>query len=133
MVILTIKFPKGAKTYDYLLRNPDRLKIDRGKPLKMLIGVYYGRSCFQELTLINAQKVEVLPSHVTSSMLLMPDNEVRTCRLSMDTIKTLSRTITKSINTEITRVEQKASIPSRPDPNWSLSERLRWAVKRYKI
>lgn len=135
MVILTIKFSKGSKTYDYLMRNPDRIKIDRGKPLKTLLAVQYGKVYFQELTLVDAKKVEVLPSHVTSSLLLLPDNEVKMYRLSSDSIKAL-RCGQKAIEKEVIGADATTpqdKIPDRPDPNWTLAERLRWAAKRYKI
>lgn len=75
MVILTIAFKKGGKGYDYLLLNPERAKIDRDKPLKIVTGS--GPRDYIPVRALAARKAEVLPTHVKKAIRLYGNNEAR--------------------------------------------------------
>lgn len=75
MIILTIAYKKGGKGYDYLLLNPEKAKIDRSKPLAVVVGA--GPRDFIPTYAIDARKADSLPPHVTKALRLYPDNEAR--------------------------------------------------------
>ena len=75
MVIITIAFKRGGKGYDYLLLNPDRVKIDRSEPLRVVTGA--GPRDYIPTTALSAKKVGFLPPHVTKAIRLYEDNEAR--------------------------------------------------------
>ena len=75
MVILTIAFKKGGKGYDYLLLNPEKAKIDRDKPLRIVTGS--GPRDYIPVRALAARKAEVLPTHVKKAIRLYESNEAR--------------------------------------------------------
>lgn len=75
MIILTIAYKKGGKGYDYLLLNPEKAKIDRSKPLAVVVGA--GPRDFIPTYAIDARKADSLPPHVTKALRLYPGNEAR--------------------------------------------------------
>lgn len=75
MVIVTIAFKKGGKGYDYLLLNPEKAKIDRAKPLKIITGA--GPRDYIPVRALAARKAETLPTHVKKAIRLYKNNEAR--------------------------------------------------------
>lgn len=75
MVIITIAFKKGGKGYDYLLLNPDRVKIDRSESLRIITGS--GPRDYIPTTALAAKRADFLPPHVTKAIRLYEGNEAR--------------------------------------------------------
>ena len=77
MIIVKIQFEKGSsKTYDYLLLNPSKFKVCKTKPLLWVKGVIVDQEITSPMYIVSARKEEMLPSHVTSQIVLM-DNANR--------------------------------------------------------
>lgn len=82
-VILSVKFSAnpGAKTYDYLMYNPERIKLTRGQKMKYLRGMgAYGPQT-SDVWVIDARKEEGVPSWVTSSLEIQKDGILAPCKL----------------------------------------------------
>lgn len=96
MVILTIKFPRGTKTYDYLMKNPHGYKLDRSKDIKFLTGLTGRSASYNSATVVDGVKCDTLPTHVTTVLEIMTDNFVRSYSLTEKEIKALRAHISSS-------------------------------------
>lgn len=98
MVILTVRFPYSNKEYDYLMVNPQKIKIDREKPLQLVTGIGYKGVCTKPIYVTKGKKLDFLPEHVTSKIILDNNNLVRTEQLSSGEIQSLKARSTSTHN-----------------------------------
>lgn len=119
MVIITIAFKKGGKEYDYLLLNPEKAKIDRAKPLKIVTGA--GPRDYIPVRALAARKAETLPTHVRKAIRLYENNEARMAEMPAP------RHLPK---TNAALLEKKGSGPI--DPDFYRNFVLRAVAKRTK-
>ena len=75
MVVINIRFSEKGKAYKYLLINPKNFKINKDKPLICTKGITTGGDAIESyLYPINLEKVDVLPSVVTSQIVVLNEN-----------------------------------------------------------
>ena len=75
MIVINIKFSSEGKIYKYLLVNPGNFKINKDKPLIYTKGIAAGGDAIvSHLYPINLEKVDVLPSVVTSQIIVLDEN-----------------------------------------------------------
>lgn len=92
MYVLTIKFnPTATKTYDYLLVNPKGVAIDNGRPLRKMVGATRSGASWQELTIVDKTKMDVLPDWVTARIVLDENNQCTTEAISAEHLTVLRR------------------------------------------
>lgn len=109
MVIITVAFKKGGKGYDYLLLNPEKAKIDRAKPLKIVTGS--GPRDYIPVRALAARKAEVLPTHVKRALRLYEDNKATPAQIpSMPAPKPTKESASSSL---IKFLTQWTGIPAR--------------------
>lgn len=100
MRILTIKFPTSNKTYEYLERNPDKVRINYCEKLKLPQSFTEKDTIYKLLTVVDVKDVDVIPSHVTSFIEPVDkDNIIRTGKVSEIHLNQLSLIENKSKNT----------------------------------
>lgn len=117
MVILTVRFPNSQKTYDYLMENPNKIKIEKNKPLRLVVGTNTRGVCTQTITVTEGRKADSLPCYITSKIILYRDGFVRTRQLSSDVIKKLRKPFTdkrptimqKTTSGKIVRIQKPMS------------------------
>ena len=97
MQIITVQFAAGAKTYDYLLLNPRGCKINASQPLKYITGCDHRGMRYQQLTVVQQRSVTVLPSWVTSEIVLQGKNEVIIQKIINPKTPTETTVITKKV------------------------------------
>jgi hypothetical protein len=110
LIIITIKFSKDkGKSYQYLLINPNHYKIDKDKPLVYTKGASYGK--FEKVCIypIEVQRVDSLPSIVTSQIrLLDEDNNIIVERIGK--LVTLTKTTEKSKTLDKPKTESEPKV-----------------------
>lgn len=82
-VIISVKFSPNphAKTYDYLMYNPEHIKLERGQEMKYLRGMgAYGPQT-SKVWVVDARKEAEVPSWVTSSLEIQKDGILAPCKL----------------------------------------------------
>lgn len=98
MVILTVRFPHNDKEYDYLMVNPQKIKIDKEKPLQLVTGISYKGVCTKPIYVIRGEKIDFLPEHVTAKIILDNNNLVRIEQLNSGEIQYLKTRSTSTLN-----------------------------------
>ena len=75
-VILTVKFSTSpsAKTYDYLMHNPERIKLERGQEMKYMVGMGASGPQTTKIWVVDARKEEDIPKWVTTALEIQKDN-----------------------------------------------------------
>ena len=102
MRILTIKFPTSNKTYEYLERNPDKVRINYCEKLKIPEYCLDNMTTYKMLTVVNVRDVDVIPSHVTSFIEpIDKDNVIKIGKISEIHYNQINLLINKDKNTYI--------------------------------
>lgn len=77
MVIITIKFKQNSdKTYDYLMKNPDKNVLDQNQCIYFAAGCNKYGPTYSTAFIVGARKTNVLPEHVTAWLVIYKNNHV---------------------------------------------------------
>lgn len=73
MIIVTIKFGKSSKTYDYLALNPETHGFSTKRKASMVFGVLgpsIEKVFFTDVRIVKRREENTLPSHVTKALMM---------------------------------------------------------------
>lgn len=83
MVIITIKFKRDSdKTYDYLMKNPDKNVLDQNQCIYFATGCNKYGPRYSTAFIVGARKTNVLPEHVTAWLIIYKNNHVASRTIS---------------------------------------------------